>query len=89
MRAFETLSCSVPLFTNEVPALKKVFPENTAFIRTYTSLTDMMPRLLDALKDQKYLASGPEARQWILDNATYEHRLKEVLARLQEQSMKP
>jgi Glycosyl transferases group 1 len=82
MRAFETLSCGLPLFTNDVPSLKRVFPPDAPFIRTYTSLTDMMPRLLEAFKDQTFLNSGAEARQWILDHATYEHRMRDVLNRL-------
>jgi hypothetical protein len=83
MRAFETLSCGLPLFTNDVPSLKRIFPENASFIRTYSSLTDMMPRLLEAFKDQTYLNAGREAREWILDHATYEHRMREVLTQIQ------
>ena len=83
MRAFETLSCGLPLFTNEVPSLKKVFPEDASFIRTYTSLANMMPRLLEAFKDQRYLNAGTEARQWILDHATYEHRMRDVIKQIQ------
>jgi hypothetical protein len=79
MRAFETLSCGLPLFTNDVPSLRKVFPKCAAFIRTYTSLTDMMPRLLEGFKDQAFMNSGAEARQWILDHATYEHRMRDVV----------
>jgi hypothetical protein len=86
MRAFETLSCGVPLYTNEVPSLKKAFPQDAPFIRTYTSLTDLMPRLLEAFKDQRYLNSGAEARQWILDNGTYEHRMRDVIGRIPHNS---
>jgi hypothetical protein len=78
MRAFETLSCGLPLFTNDVPSLKRIFPENASFIRTYTSIADMMPRLVEAFKDQTYLNSGAEARRWILEHATYEHRMREA-----------
>ncbi len=80
MRAFETLSCGVPLFTNDVPSLRKVFPQDAPFIRTFTSLADMMPQLLEALKDQTFMSSGANARQWILDHATYEHRMRDVIA---------
>jgi hypothetical protein len=79
MRVFETLSCGLPLFTNDVPSLRRIFPENAAFIRTYTTLEDMKPRLLEAFKDQTFMNSGTEARQWILDHATYEHRMRDVI----------
>ena len=81
-RAFETLNCGLPLFTNDVPSLKRIFPENASFIRTYTSLADMMPRLVEAFRDQTYLTAGAAARQWIFDHATYEHRMRQVLEQI-------
>ena len=86
MRAFETLSCGVPLFTNDVPSLKRVFPANAPFIRTYTSITDLMPNLLEAFKDQNFLNSGGEARRWIVENATYRHRMQDVIQQIQQTS---
>jgi spore maturation protein CgeB len=79
MRAFETLSCGVPLFTNDTPSLFRVFPPGTSFIRTYADLPDLLPSLLKALKDTAFMNSGAEARRWIVDNATYVHRMREVL----------
>jgi hypothetical protein len=82
MRFFETLSCGIPIFTNDVPSLKDVVPHDAPFVRTYTTLQDLLPGLLEAFKDPQYLASGPAARQWVLDRATYEHRMKDVLGRI-------
>ena len=82
MRAFETLSCGVPLFTNEIPSLYKVFPPEAPFIRTYSSIPDMLPSLLKAMKDPDFMNSGVEARHWILENATYKHRMQTVLAQI-------
>ena len=39
----------------------------------------MLPSLLKALKDPAFMNSGPQARQWILENATYRHRMQTVV----------
>jgi len=82
MRFFETLSCGIPIFTNDVPSLTDVVPANAPFVRTFTTLETLLPGLLAAFKDPDYRSSGSAARQWILDHATYEHRMKDVLDRI-------
>ena len=79
MRVFETLSCGVPLITNAVPALAKIFPADAPFIRTYTSLDEIPPLVEQSLHDQAFLDSGSLGRKFILENATYELRLKPIL----------
>jgi hypothetical protein len=82
MRVFETLSCGIPIFTNNVPSLRNLLPDDVPFVRTYESLTDILPGLQDAFRDDRYLTAGAAARQWVLDNATYEHRMMDVLDRI-------
>lgn len=79
MRAFETLSCGAPLLTNSVPNLSRVFPEHAPWIRTYQGLDDLSDRARAALADPEFLQSGVAAREWILANATYEHRIRHAL----------
>lgn len=80
MRVFETLSCGIPLVTNDVPSLKLLFGNPLPkFIRTYRDVSEIPNVLISALADSEFVVSGPAARQWILDNATYVHRVKKVL----------
>ena len=80
MRVFETISCGAPIVTNWVPSLTRLFGDPLPkFIRTYRDVGDISSVLVSALGDPEFVASGIEARQWILDNATYVHRVKEVL----------
>lgn len=79
MRVFETLSCGVPLFTNHVPSLARIFPAQAPFIRTYDSLDALLPKLKESLEDTTFLKSGPQAREFILQQATYTARMREVL----------
>ena len=82
MRVFETLSCGVPLLTNSVPSLRRFFPENTPYIREFSSLEDLPRALQSALHDDVFLSSGAEARRFILEKATYEIRMREVIETL-------
>jgi hypothetical protein len=86
MRVFETLSCGLPLFTNQVPSLNELFPADVPFIRTYTSLETILPRLREVVQDPAFLAAGAAARLWILDHGTYEHRMRDVIGRIPQQS---
>lgn len=86
MRVFETLSCGVPLVTNNVDCLGRIFGRQD-FVRTYTSLAGIVPTVSSALKDDVFLASGPKARQWILDFGTYEVRMKQALTTLANNGM--
>lgn len=79
MRVFETLSCGLPIITNAVPALTKIFPRNAPYIRTFTNLEELLYVSRGAMRNEEFLSSGPAARQFILDNATYEHRMTEML----------
>ncbi len=83
MRVFETLSCAVPLFTNSVPALKRLFPEPVPFVRTYDSIETLIPRLREALSDPTFVRSGALGREYILKNATYTARMCEAITVLQ------
>lgn len=80
MRVFETLSCGVPLITNLVPALSRIFPENAQYIRTFRSLDEILPVVADALNDPSFVNSGSAAREFIVRQATYVHRMREALS---------
>jgi len=79
MRVFETLSCGTPIITNRVAALDRIFPPGAPYIRTYDSLDDILPTIADALRDPLFVNSGAAAREYILGNATYVHRMREAL----------
>lgn len=84
MRVFETLSCGIPLITNSVPTLRRIFPESVDFIREYTSYQDLLPCVTEALRDRKFLESGSNARNFILNEATYVHRMETLLMTLRK-----
>lgn len=79
MRVFETLSCGVPLITNKVSSLAPLFGTDAPFIRTYNTRDDLLSVVADALRDEEFLQSGTAAREWITQQATYVHRVSEVL----------
>jgi hypothetical protein len=80
MRFYETLSCGVPLITNWIPAIDRLFPAGAPFLATFKN-PEELPQLIEScLKDRGFLASGATARKWVLDNATYQHRMREVIA---------
>ncbi len=83
MRFFETLSCGVPIVTNDVPSLKRLFPQPPSFVRTYQSVAEIVPVIRAALADETFLRSGAEARRWILAEGTYTRRMKEALETLE------
>jgi hypothetical protein len=84
MRVFETLSCGVPLVTNFVPSLGRLFPPNPPFIRTFDSLDRLLETIAAALHDPAFRASGAEARAYILEHCTYSHRMEQALAYLSD-----
>lgn len=79
MRVFETLSCGVPLITNEVPSLALLFGVDAPFIRTYRGQSELPHVIAEALKDEAFLHSGPIAREWIVQHGTYVHRVSEIV----------
>ena len=79
MRFFETLSCGVPLITNWVPNLDRMFQEYPEFLRVYRNPRELPAVLSAALNDPHFLNSGPAARAWIEEGNTYVHRMKKVL----------
>lgn len=88
MRVFETLSCGIPLVTNYLPSLEKIFGDPLPrFIRTYKSEGEMLDVLRNALSDREFLDSGAEARQWIVDYGTYKIRMAQALDSLRQQGM--
>lgn len=83
MRVFETLSCGIPLITNEVPHLLSLFPAGCPYIRTYKSTSDLLQTCAEALSDASFLASGTEAADFIQRHCTYEHRIKKAFELLE------
>lgn len=79
MRLFETLSCGIPLITNYVPSLAALFGGAPPFIRTYDSLESLHETVAQAMEDESFLQSGAQAREYVLQNATYDHRLQQML----------
>lgn len=79
MRVFESLSCGIPLLTNKVPGLEKIFGQ-VPFIKTYSNLAELAQIAKAALQDQEFLNSGALARDWVLNNATYGKRIQQAMA---------
>lgn len=79
MRVFESLSCGVPLVTNWVPSITRIFGESMPFIRCYKNLFELVPLLKQSLEEDCFLSSGPSAREWIENNATYDHRMRNAM----------
>lgn len=79
MRVFETLSCGIPLVTNWVPGLRRVFGESVPFVRQYRSSGEVLPTLQAALTDSAFLESGDAAREWVVQQGSYVLRMKEAL----------
>ena len=84
MRFFETLSCGVPVLTNDVPSLRRVLGELPDFVRSYASPDEILPKLRECLESAAFLGAGPAARQWILSAHTYRHRMENALRVLTE-----
>jgi len=78
MRVFETLSCGIPLVTNFVPSINRLFSPNSPFIWDYTSL-DQLYRIVDEALTSADEKSGDLARQYILESATYKIRMEHAL----------
>lgn len=83
MRFYETLSCGVPIITNHISEIDRLFPNGASFVATYRSLEELPALIHRKLNDRDFLASGSAAKDWILDNATYKHRVKQALKTLQ------
>lgn len=79
MRVFETLSCGVPLITNDVPSLTRLFGSEPNFIRRYSSADELLHVINSALNDPDFLNSGQSAREFILREATYTKRVLTML----------
>lgn len=83
MRFFETLSCGIPLITNEITGIDTVLNrEVSKFVRTYRSLAECVDVVLQSIHDEQFLATGVLARDYIINNATYIHRVKDALLTL-------
>lgn len=87
MRVYETLSCGIPLVTNYVPSLNKVFntsegEEFPKFIRVFYSIDDAYRVVGAALRDEAFLNSGDEAREWIERGNSYQFRMQQALMSL-------
>jgi len=88
MRVWEELATAKPIVTNMVSSLMTVFGAPLPrFIRTYSRLEQVVPTISQALSDAEFLGSGKEAREWILQNGTYLHRMKTVLESVRSQGM--
>lgn len=82
MRVFETLSCGIPLITNAVPSLERIFGQSPSFIRQYKSTSELPEVIRSALNDNDFLSSGQAARNYIVEKATYTTRVKTILETL-------
>lgn len=79
MRFYETLSCGVPLITNWVKEIDRIFPKMPKFLKVYKSPEELPKVITEALLDPNFLRSGDEARNWILNGNTYFHRMEQLL----------
>lgn len=84
MRVFETLACGVPLVTNVVPSLFRIFGGALpAFIKTYSRADEIVPLLQQCLADEAFLNSGLAAREWVALYGTYDLAMKMAMVTLQ------
>jgi hypothetical protein len=79
MRFYETLSCGVPLITNWVMELDRLFTVLPEFIKVYRSPSELPKVIASALSDENFLNSGQKAREWIEGGNTYRHRMEVLL----------
>ena len=79
MRFYETLSCGVPLITNWVKEIDRVFPVMPRFLKVYKSAEELPKVISEAFADANFLASGSQAREWIVGENTYRDRMEYVL----------
>lgn len=87
MRVFETLSCGVPLVTNYVPSLDRLFSElSQPFLKVYHHFENIVPVLVGAMQDGQFLDSGSAAREWILNYGTYKLRAEQALGAIRDQA---
>ncbi|MFN8390538.1 MAG: glycosyltransferase [Bdellovibrionota bacterium] len=84
MRFFEVLSCGLPIVTNAVPALGRLFREQPPFVRVYSCAEEIVPTLTRALSDPVFLGSGELAREYIIGAGTYRHRMIDALETLRK-----
>lgn len=88
MRVFETLCCGVPLVTNWVPDLDKFFLD-APFVITYRRDYEVLPTIQAALSNETFLNSRHAAREWVLNNATYDLRAGQIIQALQTAGIWP
>jgi len=79
MRFYETLSCGVPLVTNWVEEIDRVFPALPNFIKVYKSPEELPKVISEAFSDTSFLGAGGEARSWIESGNTYRDRMLKLL----------
>jgi hypothetical protein len=88
MRVFEELSCGLPIVTNNVSSLTKIFGDPLPkWIWTYDSLDQIVPRLRHATNSEEFQSYGKDARQWILNYGTYTLQMQSALETLRSQKM--
>ena len=84
MRLFETLSCGLPLITNDVDSIPDLFGEYPPFVKSYRGPQEIIPCIHQALLDKNFLSSGEKGRDFIIEKASYDKRAKELLSAINE-----
>lgn len=94
MRVFEILSCGIPLITNRLPDLEMLGMHEDVHVITYPTITtkendgDTVSMTVGCIKNAygKLFRSpslvklmGENARNYIIDNHTYVHRVQDIL----------
>lgn len=80
MRVFETLSCGIPLLTNRIPSLERLFgPNGEDFLFTYDAPHEIVSKLKEIIARDDLQTLGQHARAWIERYGTYEWRMTQAL----------
>ena len=89
MRVFETLACGIPLVTNFVPSLNRLFGDPLPpFVVVYHQFDQIVPVIRRALWDGT-AEWGSAARYWAVELGTYKLRAEQALATLKDQAKAP
>ncbi len=91
MRVYETLSCGLPLITNETPGIKRIFG-GVPFVLTYRTLNEADGLVKRSVEDykrdpQRWIELGRQAREWLVEFGTYDLRVEAALVALKNQGV--
>ncbi len=85
MRYFEAMASGTPTIQDELPHASGVSQLHRTWVRNlvgYYRGEDDVNTIKALLSDDKIIEAGPIAREWVLANHTYDHRMRQVCERM-------